>query len=65
MSIGVDEILSTRGVGVVSEVGFGAGLREVSQCVRFVRAIEFTRIFGLDAVEAAIVERAKTHVMEE
>jgi hypothetical protein len=50
MSIAVDEVRATGGVVVVSEVGFGAELREVSRCLRFVRAIEFTRIFGLDAV---------------
>jgi hypothetical protein len=65
MSIGVDDILATGGVGVVSEVGFGAGLSEVSRCVRFVRAVEFARIFGPEVVQAALVGLSKAHVMEE
>src|SRR5450755_3100027 len=64
MSIWFDEFRLTSGGVAVSKHGFDAGLREVLRCVRFVRTLEFTRIFGLKAVQAAIVEHAKTRVME-
>ena len=57
--------MATGGVGVVSEAWFGAGLREDLRCLRFLRAIAFARIFGSETVQAAIVKRAKTHVMKE
>ena len=47
MSICVDEVCATDGVVVASELGFGAGAREVSLCGRFVYGVDFVGIFVL------------------
>jgi hypothetical protein len=63
MSIWFDEVWAIGSVGVVSEFGFDAGLREVLRCARFVLAVEFARILGSEAVQAALVGLLKTHAI--
>ena len=49
---------------VVSEIGFGAGLREISRCGRLVGSVDWKVILGVKTAGTATVGLAKTHVMK-